>query len=292
MRSMTGFGEAHGETPRYRIAVTLRSVNHRFLDLAFRLREELRDAEPALRALLTQRLARGRVEVAVEATPLAGRTVEVAVDRDAVTALRRLVADLALEGEIRGGLTLGDLLRVPELVRFVPADPAWTEAEMETVLAVAAAALEGLVAGREREGRALRAVLEGHHATLVGLLGELRQRAAAAPAATAEALRRRIAEALGDASLDEARLAQEVAFLCDRSDVREEVDRLGAHLEHLASILGDAGSVGKRLDFLVQEIGRELNTLGSKSRDAEATRRVVDAKVVCEQIREQIQNVE
>lgn len=309
MRSMTGFGQAAGENERFRVEVALRAVNHRFLDLAFRLRDEVRAHEPELRSLLAERLHRGRVEVAVEVGALASRAVEVTVDEGLVAALHRAGAALAERGLVRDGLTMGDLLRLPEVVRLDLREAEWRDEDAALLREVAARAADRLVAAREVEGRHLQEVLGERLRGLEAVERELRELATAQPAAQAAALRGRLdalLAAAGAAALDPERLAQEVAVLADRSDVTEELDRLRSHLRQIAGVLAGDGEplpgaaeaasrddgAGKRLDFLVQELVRELNTVGSKCRDAEMTRQVVAGKVLCEQLREQVQNVE
>ncbi len=292
MRSMTGFGQAADENARYRIRVVLRSVNHRFLDLVVRLRDAQRTSEPALRELLSSRLSRGRVEVNVDVEPLGASPIRVELDSRAVEELSRAL-DRLLEAEvIERGLTAGDLIRQPQLLRVSEPESRWDAGDEELLLAVASRALAELVEARETEGGKLAAALVERLAGLAGAGAELRAIAAASVAESAAALRERLAALLGDRELDEGRLAQEVALLADRSDVTEELDRLGAHLEHFREVIESDGAVGKRLDFLTQEIFRELNTLGSKCRNAAMTRVVLDAKVLCEQLREQVQNVE
>ncbi len=292
MRSMTGFGQASGESERFRMTVTLRGVNHRFLDLSLRLRDELRRQEPALRDLLAGRLWRGRVEVSIEFTTLASRDVTVSIDRDVAAAVKALADDLVAGGVISGQLAFGDLLRLPEVVRLEVRDPDWREADREMLLRMTAGALDQLIAARELEGDKLTAALTERLDGLQRLAEELSERWQQLPGELAASLERRISELLTGDSLDQDRLAQEVAYLVDRSDVSEELDRLRSHLDHFRSIMSQDGSAGKRLDFLTQEILRELNTLGAKCRDSQMTRRVLDAKVLCEQLREQVQNVE
>ena len=292
MRSMTGFGQASGENQHFRVTVTLRGVNHRFLDLSLRLREELRREESGLRDLLTGRLWRGRVEVSVEVVAVGRRGVEVSVDRDVAAAVSALAEELEAGGVIAGKLTFGDLLRLPELVRLEIPDPEWTAADRALLLSVAEDALDQLIAARHEEGENILAALLARIEDLRCLTSELGRRREQTTGELAASLRQRIAEVLDGDMVDEDRLAQEVAYLVDRSDVSEELDRLGSHFEHFSTVSRQDGSTGKRLDFLLQEIFRELNTLGSKCRDSEMTRRVLDAKVLCEQLREQVQNVE
>jgi len=292
MRSMTGYGEAAGENARYAVSVSLKAVNHRFLDLQIRLADELRASEGPLRELLGKEISRGRVEARVDVRPLVEREAAVKVHMGIVRAAHAAVHQLVAAGLLESGLAAGDLLRMPEAFRVeLPAED-WEGDDADLLQRVTREAVAQLVAGRETEGASLAAILEERVraleevvARLDGLRGGVREELDAA-------LRRRLDELLGSQPVDPGRLAQEVALLVDRSDVSEEIDRLRAHLEHFRGVTREAGPTGKRLDFLTQEIFRELNTLGSKCRNAEMTRTVLDGKVLCEQLREQVQNVE
>jgi uncharacterized protein (TIGR00255 family) len=292
MRSMTGFGQATGSNGRHAVTVTLRGVNHKFLEVRLKLGDDYRDAEAPLRELLEGELVRGRVEAGVEVAALTPRQAAVHVERGVVQAAHAALVELVEAGLIAEGLTAGDLLRVPEALSVRLAPDTWEATDQELLLAVAGRALGELVAARSTEGEKTRQALADRLASLAEVaarLGGLRERARDE---LAEGLRQRLAELLGDRRLDEGRLAQEVAMLVDRSDVAEELERLAAHLDHFAALLDQPGAVGRRLDFLAQEIFRELNTLGAKSRDAGMIRAVLDAKGLCEQLREQVQNVE
>jgi uncharacterized protein (TIGR00255 family) len=295
MRSMTGYGEAAAEGERHTMSVSLKAVNHRFLDLQVRLGEEARGSEPALRELVGKEVQRGRVEMRLDIRPRGERKAEVAVHfglvEAAVAATRRLVE----QGLLERGLAAGDLLRIPEAFRVELEGGGWEESDEGLLLSVAGEALAQLVASREREGSSLQAAMEERLALLEKVADRLDALRGPVQGELAAALRRRLAELLGGQPgqpLDESRLAQEVALLVDRSDVTEELDRLRAHLAHFREVAAERGPSGKRLDFLTQEIFRELNTTGSKCRNHEMTRAVLDAKVLCEQIREQVQNVE
>jgi uncharacterized protein (TIGR00255 family) len=292
MRSMTGYGEASGENARHGVTVSLRAVNHRFLDLQLRLGEDLRASEAALRDLIAREVARGRLEARVEVRSVAERkaTVQVhmGVIREAHTAIHQLVE----AGLVERGLAAGDLLRLPEAFRVELEREEWGEEDGELLLAVARDAVAQLVASRETEGASLILAMEEKLKGIQEAVDRLDALRGSVREEIATALRRRLAELLGVQTLDEARLAQEVALLVDRSDVSEEIDRLRSHLEHFRGVTRETAAAGKRLDFLTQEIFRELNTLGAKCRNAEMTRAVLDAKVLCEQIREQVQNVE
>ncbi len=289
---MTGYGEASGENARHGITVSLRAVNHRFLDLQLRIGEELRGSEAALRDAIGREISRGRVEARVEVRPVAERRAAVQVNMGVIREAHVAVHQLVEEGLVDRGLSAGDLMRLPEAFRVELGSEEWTPEDEDLLLGVTHKAVAQLAASRAKEGASLAAAMEeklggveGAVARLDALRGPVREEMAAA-------LRRRLAELLAGQPLDEARVAQEVALLVDRSDVSEEVDRLRSHVEHFRAVTREGNAAGKRLDFLTQEIFRELNTLGAKCRNAEMTRAVLDAKVLCEQIREQVQNVE
>jgi len=294
MRSMTGFGQATGADGRHAVTVTLRGVNHRFLEIKLRLGDEYRASEPALQELLTAELSRGRVDAAVDVRILGERQVTVTVHRPVVMAAHKALEELVEGGLIAQQLTAGDLLRLPEAIDVQVAPDVWEGDDEALLLSVAAEALAQLVAGRANEGAKLGAVLDGLVDGLEAVAAELAELAVAARDEMAAALRKRLEELLEGSgrALDDGRLEQEVAVLADKGDVREELDRLAAHLSHCRELLAADGAVGKRLDFLSQEILRELNTVGSKCRNAEMTRSVLDGKGLCEQLREQVQNVE
>ncbi|HEY4589677.1 MAG TPA: YicC/YloC family endoribonuclease [Thermoanaerobaculia bacterium] len=292
MRSMTGYGEASGENARHGITVSLRAVNHRFLDLQLRTGEELRGSEAALRDAIGKEVSRGRVEARVELRPIAERKATVQVNMSVIREAHVAVHQLVEGGLIERGLSAGDLMRLPEAFRVDLGVEEWTPEDEELLLRVTREAVAQLVASREKEGGSLVGIMDeklrGMEETVTRLdtlRGPVREEMAAA-------LRRRLAELLGGQPLDETRVAQEVALLVDRSDVSEEIDRLRSHVEHFRAVMKESAAAGKRLDFLTQEVFRELNTLGAKCRNAEMTRAVLDAKVLCEQIREQVQNVE
>lgn len=292
MRSMTGYGEASGENSRHGVAISLKAVNHRFLDLQIRMGDEARPSEAALRDLLGKEIARGRLEARLEVRPLFERRASVQFHLGIARAAHAATHQLVEAGLIERGLAAGDLLRVPEAFRVDLESEAWDEADHELLLKVARDAVSQLVSGRLLEGASLEAAMAERLRALDGLVVRLDELRGPVREEMAAAFRRRVGELMEGRTMDEARLAQEVALLIDRSDVSEEIDRLRSHLEHFRSVTAEPGPAGKRLDFLTQEIFRELNTLGAKCRNAEMTRVVLDAKVLCEQIREQVQNVE
>lgn len=292
LRSMTGFGAASGESGRYRIGVTARSVNHRNLDLSIRLPPSLREVESEIRGILQSRVSRGHVDITVEVESVHTPASGLRVDRALLAELMEISRSLVGGDEALAPLGVGDLLRVPGVLEVRSRKEEWAAEDRKLLLSVVEEALVQLVEARETEGAALLELLNRGLGDLAGLADQLTEGRAEAIAELETNLRKRVAQLLEGVPLDEARLAQEVAHLVDRSDVTEEIGRLLAHLDHAGEVLAGDGPVGKRLDFLMQEVQRELNTLGAKCRDMAMSRVVVDGKSVCEQVREQVQNVE
>lgn len=292
MRSMTGAGVAHASAEGWRCHVRLASVNHRFLDVVVRLPERLRGREPELRQLVAARLARGRVEVEVAIEPEGDRAVSLALDEAAVEALHQALGTLREKGWIAGELAAGDLLRLPSLLRFGSGDEGWGEGAERLLRDTVTAAMDALIAAREAEGERLREALEQRLEAFRALAQRLATRREALRQELLAGLRRRLATLAAEIPVAEERLAQEAALLVERSDVSEELDRLRAHLERFGELLAVTGPVGKQLDFLCQELQREVGTIGAKSRDLATTQDVLAAKLLCEQLREQIQNLE
>ena len=296
---MTGIGEATEERGNHRVTVTARSFNHRYLDVAVRLRAPYRRLEPELRAAVAARIRRGRVELRAE--------IETAADVPALDlsettadALQRTARRWRRRGLVSSELGVGELMSAVRGLQPETGPPVMGAEARELTVRVGRRAVAALVAEREREGRVLRDALRGH-------LGGLRRTVDALAARREEVvdrapgeLERRVrdlleageSEGLAAAALDPARLVQEVALLIERSDTAEELERLNGHLDGFEAAMAEEGAVGRRLDFLTQEILRELNTVGSKCRDLSMQRGVVEGKVLCEQLREQVQNIE
>jgi len=289
---MTGFGTASRENDRYRVSVRVRSVNHRNLDVSIRLPEAYRASEPAIRSLATQRLARGRVELTIDIDPLLPPATRASLDRALVESVLGLAADLSGEPGGISALTAGDLLRTPGVLQLVQQPEDWLDGDAELLLAAVREAVDQVVAARRSEGKALARILSERLAELTEHVASMLAVREEVIAELQNNLRQKLDKLLQSPPFDEQRLAQEAAVLVERSDVTEELERLSAHLTHASEILQGPGPMGKRLDFLLQEIQRELNTLGAKSRDLRLSRRVLDGKVLCEQLREQVQNVE
>ncbi len=292
MRSMTGYGEASVTDCGHRVTVTARSVNHRGLDVAVRVRSPFRTLEPELRTVVAEEVRRGRVEIGVElesAWDAAGLDeTDAAVER-----LQQTVRRWRRRGIVSAELSAGELLSAMRALRHESGGGASGPAERALVVATCRRAVASLVGEREREGQVLADSLNEHLASLRACVGALAARRSEVVGEAAGELERRVGELLGSGDpLDPARVVQEVALLVERSDTSEELQRLDGHLEGFEAAMEESGAVGRRLVFLSQEILRELNTVGSKCRDLEMQRGVVEGKVLCEQLREQAQNVE
>ena len=285
--SMTGFArrEASGEWGT--LVCELRSVNHRFLEAGFRLPDELRSAEGELRSRLAQKVRRGKVDCSMSyrRPSSVGGTFEV----DARALERLLHAAQTVSRSLHGPATLNvlDVLRWPGVLRE---DALGGEPLLAAAGALFAATLEDLTAARAREGQRLRELLEQRCGALETLIAAVRNRV---PEVQARA-RTRLAERLAEltAAVDHERVEQELALLLQRLDVDEELERLTGHVVEVRRVIGGGEPAGRRLDFLMQELNREANTLSSKSQDLETTRSAVDMKVLIEQMREQVQNAE
>ncbi len=295
MRSMTGFGRAHFELGGVRHDVEIRSVNHRYLELRVRLPRALADLESAVRERTQAKLARGKVDVSVSAAEGSGPRLRLVVDAELVAAYADAAQRFTASGEASGSLGVGDLLQLPGVVRMLEPELASGEAEALLFSAVDSA-LAAIDAMRAAEGAALERELFSRLARVSELAQSLSGRASLVQEAVRERLRKRSAQLASETGLvDEARLTQEIVIAADRLDVTEEIVRLASHVEQFRAICAQAGPaapVGRKLDFLMQELGREANTIGSKGGDAPIAHSIVDLKTELERIREQVQNVE
>ncbi|HXG16473.1 MAG TPA: YicC/YloC family endoribonuclease [Calidithermus sp.] len=290
---MTGFGRAEGVGPAFLLTVEVRSVNHRHLDVSIRLPAALAALEPAARRLVQSRLERGRVEVTVQLVPQGGgAAAEVAVDPDLarryVEQARALAATLGLAGEP----SLAWVLEQPGVLRLAEPPRPEPDAVGPVLEATLGRALDDLVARRAAEGATLGAELRGLRSELLGLVAAMSARAPLAAARREERLRERVRALAGEVGVDEGRLATEVAVWAQKTDVTEELTRLRVHLDELGLMLDKGGPVGRPLDFLLQELNREVNTLAAKADDLELAQAALAAKGILEKMREQVQNLE
>jgi uncharacterized protein (TIGR00255 family) len=286
--SMTGFARRETTGEWGTLVCELRSVNHRFLEASFRLPDELRAAEGELRARLARQLRRGKVDCTItyRRPQDAGSALEVdPVALERVLAAVRVVAHSLREPA--AAVNAVDVLRWPGVLRE---DGGSSEQLLAAAYAVFGVTLEELVAARAREGARLRELLEQRCTGLEALVAGVRARLPEVQARMRTRLKERLAELT--ASVDAERLEQELALLLQRLDVDEELERLAGHSSEVRRVIGGSEPAGRRLDFLMQELNREANTLSSKSQDLETTRSAVDMKVLIEQMREQVQNAE
>jgi uncharacterized protein (TIGR00255 family) len=285
--SMTGFAAASTELPGISLAAELRSVNHRYLDVTLKLPDELRTTEPALRERIAGAQKRGKVECRVSLARNVGAAGTMAVNAERVRQLADAAAAVAAALPGTPPLTAADILRWPGVMVDATISQ---EALVEQVDALVIQALGELTAARAREGQKLRAVLERCCDDIETQVARVEPRIPALHAAYMERLGARLAEAGVDRN--DERLKQELALFATKIDIAEEVARLSTHVAEIRRVLAQGGSVGKRLDFLAQELHREANTLGSKSVDAELSQVSLELKVLIEQMREQVQNLE
>jgi uncharacterized protein (TIGR00255 family) len=289
--SMTGYAAASRELPQGAITLELRAVNHRYLDLGFRMPDEFRAFEPALRELVVAKLARGKVECRIAFNALAGSAHRLELNRlllDQLVDAGRQVQSVCPDA---GALRAGDILRWPGMLG---ASTLSADALREQTLALLAAVLEDFQAARAREGAKLAEFISGRIARMQQIVDTVRPKLPRIVAAHREKLVARIAElsAATGSTVAPERIDQELVLYATRIDVEEELARLGAHLAELRRILDQGGAVGKRLDFMMQELNRESNTLGSKSVDVEVSQASMELKLLIEQMREQVQNIE
>ena len=294
MRSMTGFAAATVDDPRGTVSVTIRTVNHRFLDLQLRLPPALADLEPRVRALVQRGLARGRVElqVSVQARTAAAPVVE--LNESFVTAVTSAIEVARAAGLVQGPLTPGDLLRLPQALAIrersaeLESSAGWTDA-LDAVVGRAVTALDEM---RAREGGLLKADLAARKRTLVTLTAAIVAAAEAGRVQLEARLLERARELSASLPIDQSSLAQEVVRAAQRSDISEEVTRFRAHLEHWDALTDGEEPCGRKLDFLLQEMNREVNTIGSKADGLQVSEHIIDVKAELERMREQVQNVE
>ena len=294
IKSMTGFAAGSRELDTAALGVTARTVNHRYLDVQVRLPPLLAPFEVELRGVVQRRVARGRVELAVTARLLGQPEVEVVLNEPLVDALSAAVGRARARGAATGALTAGDLLRFPRalVVEELELDEAGRAALGRAATEVVEDVLGDLDAMRLREGGYLLADLEARCRTLSDLVERLEAAAESGRTGLVSRLTARVEELRAQVAVEESAVAQEIVRFAARSDVSEELTRLRGHLAHWSALTGSAEPCGRKLDFLLQEMNREVNTLGAKVEGADASELVVTAKAELEKLREQVQNVE
>jgi len=285
--SMTGYAARTRDVERGALHIELKSVNSRYLDFQFRVCEELRVVEPALRELFSARLSRGKLECRVSFAPATARSQLLALNADLLQRLKGFDAQIRTEFPLAAPLAVNDVLRWPGMFGDDSLD---LDSLVPACMALAGDALEDFSASRAREGEKLATVILERVSRMRELVRQVEPRIPVAQAAFQEKLKQRLIDALGSA--DDDRIRQEVAVFAVRIDVAEELARLVTHLDEVERVLKAGGASGKRLDFLMQELNREANTLGSKSVATEVSQTSMELKLLIEQMREQIQNLE
>lgn len=296
IKSMTGFASLTHEDARATIGITVRTVNHRFLDLQLRIPQSLGDLEARVRGLLQKRLSRGRVELAISVQLRSTAVPSVELNAEFVKALSAAFDQARERGLVSGTLTPGDLLRLPQALtirdRPAEADPEIEAQLRASVEATVEQALADLDAMRVREGGHLRADLEARRQLLGALIERLAQAADIGRRDLEARLHDRVREIGFQLPVDEAMIAQEIVRTAARSDISEEVTRFRAHLAHWEALVDGEEPCGRKLDFLLQEMNREVNTFGAKADGLGVSELIITAKAELEKMREQVQNVE
>jgi uncharacterized protein (TIGR00255 family) len=292
---MTGFASSSREEAGQMVTVTAKSVNHRFLDLALKTPQMLNPIESRLRALVQERITRGRVEVSVTLDRAEEPAREVMLNEALLDRVSEALAGATSRGIITGALTASDVLRIPQVleIRHVDPKPAGPAPEVSALIeSTLSDTLDALVRMRETEGRLLRNDLDARLAALADFVSDVDREAREGQKLLEGRLRERLAALPPDLQGDPSATAQEIVRFVARSDVDEELVRLRSHFEHWRGLADGPEPCGRKLDFLVQEMNREINTIGSKAEGTRATEIVIDVKAELERVREQVQNVE
>lgn len=289
--SMTGYGRAEQTLNGRDITVEVRSVNARYFEYSSRLPRTCAFLEDKLKSLAAQQVHRGKVELSLSIQSVAAADTVVQVNWPLAESYRQALGAMAERLDVKNDVTVSVLARFPDVLTqaAAPADP---DALWADVVVVAGQALDAFVAMRATEGEKLRADVAGRLDTVENLVGSIEQGSAGRVQAYTERLYARLRELLEDRNIDEARILTEAALFADKTAIDEETVRLRSHIAQYREILGLAEPIGRKLDFLTQELNREANTIGSKCQDAAMTRLVVALKSEIEKIREQIQNIE
>jgi uncharacterized protein (TIGR00255 family) len=295
--SMTGFGRSRGRlSDRFGASVVVRSVNHRYLDIQIRtnLREEAPEVEAVVRSVASDRFQRGRVTAQLNLERHNAAPVGVVVNVEAVRDILEQLARIEMPENTTGSIGLGDVLTVPGLVSVTAPETIFDDDELSALKKVTAEAVCEAVEMRVAEGARLGRQIESELAELTAFADWFEPRMPDMRQRILERTKERVEALMGSASaaVDPERVVQEAALIADRADVAEEVVRLRSHLEAFSGRLRSGGTIGRTLDFLCQEIHRELNTLGSKCRELGVAERIIEAKAATERVREQVQNLE
>lgn len=292
IKSMTGYGKAEAPLAGGRIVAEIRSVNHRYGEIYVKLPRILMAFENEVRKCVASRLKRGKIEVFVQQEGVAGQESLPRPNIQLAKAYYEAFVKIREELGVYEPVSLSLVASQRDVLGAGGESEEIVESLREQLLSAVESAVEGLDAMRLREGTALMEDLKARRTTLSSLIGQVAERAPQVVADAAKKMKERVAQLTGETGVDEGRLAQEIAFLADRCDITEELVRFDSHLRQFDDILLVEEPVGRKLDFLLQELNREVNTIGSKANDAEIASYVVQLKAELEKIREQVQNIE
>ena len=290
MRSMTGFGRGEGQSKSVRVVAEIKTVNHKYHDISVKLPTSFQFMEPEIRDQILTSVTRGKVDFFLkDLSPARARTVE--INEQLITEYLKAAKKASSRFKLKGELSVESLLRFPDVLAVVEEER--QEGDQKKAMTEAVSdALKALEKMRQSEGSRLGKDLLERAKDISAVVHQIRQRHKAVMTDKLKAFREKIAAFLPEPLQDQARLSTEESVTLQRHDIAEELTRLDSHLEALRETLGDKGSVGRKLDFLIQEMNREANTVGSKSADSKMAQSVVRLKELMEQIREQIQNIE
>jgi uncharacterized protein (TIGR00255 family) len=290
MRSMTGFGRGSGQAKTIQVVAEIKTVNHKYHDISVKLPSAFQFMEPDMRELILSSVTRGKVDLFLkDLSPARGKTVR--IDESLITEYLKAARKAAGRFKLKGEISIENLLRMPDVLSVEEEER--QEGEMKkAALEAVQEALKALEKMRQSEGQRLAKDLLERAKDISGVVHQIRQRHKASVAEKLKAFREKIEEFLPQPLQEQSRISTEEAVLLQRHDIAEELTRLDSHLEALQETLKEKGSVGRKLDFLIQEMNREANTVGSKSSDSKMAQSVVRLKELLEQLREQIQNIE
>ena len=293
IKSMTGYGVAEQELPLGKVAVEMRSLNHKYLDISLRLPRGFFTLEPKIRDIVKKGVSRGRVDLTMRIDPAASTVPRYRLEADTRLAEEyiHLLDSIKEKFGLKGEVTLDHIAAVREIVPFLEVKED-TELYWDEIASVTEEALQALDDSRRKEGEALEADLMGRLEQSRRLMEEIKGKTPLVVDAYRERLRERVQALLEGGDFDERRFHQEVAYLAERSDVSEEVIRMESHLRQFESKLAEEGPAGRGLDFILQEMNREVNTIGAKATDIDIAHRVIELKGELERMREQVQNIE
>lgn len=291
VNSMTGYGRSEQETGLQKVLIEMKAVNHRYCDIVLKIPKKMAMFEDRIKKLVKSHVNRGRVEIYMSFDEEKGEDFTVTPNYAVLDQYKAALDEMKDRYGISRDFDLNLLTRFQDVfsVEYKEIDE---EAIWSLIEKAVTEALNSLVQMRKVEGQKLLEDIQGRIKTIKGIIVELEKRAPEIVVIHKEKMRERIGELLGEIELDEAKLAQEVAYFSDKTNITEELVRLDSHLDQLATIFDEDQSIGRKLDFLLQEINREINTIGSKSPDIDISNHVIELKSEFEKIREQIQNIE